>query len=137
MTRSRKILLAVVAGLVGGLLVGWLYATLNPDRPMLVVLPVFSLVLAPSIGMLLWILWLDRANVEAEAARHQHDVERRWWERASSAAFSCTLAILVLLEVFGGMLHLGWASPVGLLHVLVVGFGALAVSYALIRRQGS
>lgn len=137
MSRSSKILIAAAVGIVGGLVLGGLYATRNPDKPLWLSLGVVGLALGPTVAWTAWRWWLNRAAVEAERARHVHDVETTWWQRASSTAFHITLPTVILADIVGDVLHVPWISPVSSLHVLVIGLGAFGGSYLTIRTRES
>lgn len=126
---------ATAAGLLLALALGAFYAWRNPERPALVAVIVMTLVSWPIVTAGLQLLWFDRAATDAELDRGKDDVERTWLTEAAANAFFGTLGGLVALDTLGSALRLGWLSPVGLTHVLVVGLGLFALCYLWVRMR--
>ena len=103
MSRRSKILTAAAIGLAGGLVLGGLYATAHPDEPLRLSVGVGGLAFGPTLAWTAWRFWLNRDAVETERARHAHDVETTWWQRASATAFQITLPTVILADIVGDM----------------------------------
>ncbi len=79
----------------------------------------------------------DRAATDAADPAGAGDVERAWSREASEIAFLTVMAGALVAEGLGTALHIGWLAPVGISHVLALGFGSYAVSYLWLRHRGA
>lgn len=132
----RRWLPATLAGLVVALAFAALVASRRPDWPAAVALVVFTATTWPVAAVGLQMLWFDRARTDREIAQGELDVERAWFQEAAATAFVTMVGGLVLLDGVGDALDLGWMSPVGLTHALVLGLGTFGLSYLWLRARG-
>jgi hypothetical protein len=135
--RLRRLAPPLAGGLALGVALGLLAARRNPEDPWLVTVLVWALVTGPVMGAGLLLFVTDRAASEAASRAGAADVERAWSREASEIAFLTVMAGAVVAEGIGTALRVGWLAPVGLVHVLTLGFGSYAVSYLWLRHRGA
>ena len=136
-SRLRRLALPVAGGAVLGLGLGAVAAWRHPDDSVLVTLVVWTLTTGPVLAMALLLFVTDRAATDAASESGAGDVERAWSRGAAETAFFTVMGGVVLAEGLGGALDVGWLAPVGIAHVLVLGFGSYAASYLWLRHHGA
>ncbi|MEO5982884.1 MAG: hypothetical protein ABIQ13_11260 [Pedococcus sp.] len=136
-TRLRRLAPAVVGGTALGTALGGVAAWRHPDDPWLLTLVVWTLTTGPVLAAALLFFVTDRAATDAASEAGVGDVERAWSREAAETAFFAIMGGTVLAQGLGGALELGWLAPVGIVHVLVLGFGAYAAAYLRLRHRGA
>ena len=132
----RRWLPATLVGLAVALAFAALVASRRPDWPLATALVVFTATCWPVVTVGLQTLWFDRARTDREIAQGELSIEHAWSQEAAATAFVTMLGGLVFLEGVGDALDVGWMSPVGLPHALVLGLGTFGLSYLWLRARG-
>ncbi|MGG5258366.1 hypothetical protein [Phycicoccus avicenniae] len=135
-TATRRWLPATLLGLAVALAFAGLVVSRRPDWPAAVGLTVFTLTTWPVVTVGLQMLWFDRARTDREVAQGEMSVERTWFQEAAATAFVTLIGGLLFLDGVGDALDVGWMSPVGLPHALVLGLGTFGLSYLWLRARG-
>ena len=135
--RLRRLAPPLAGGLALGVALGLLASDRNPQDPWLLTVLVWTLATGPVMGAGLLLFVTDRAATDAASQAGAADVERAWSREASEVAFLTVMAGVVVAEGIGTALHIGWLAPVGLVHVLTLGFGSYAASYLWLRHRGA
>lgn len=126
---ARRWLPATLLGLLAALAFAGLVASQRPEWPTAVTLVVFTATWWPVLTAGLQLLWFDRARTDREAAQGELSIEHAWFQEAGATAFVAMIGGLLFLDGVGGVLDVGWMSPVGLTHALVLGLGTFGASY--------
>lgn len=130
---ARAVALGAVLALAFGAVLAWR----NPDRPFWLQLAVFTATSWPILTIGLQMLWFDREATDAEIDRESESIEHAWHREAGQTAFYTLIGGLIAMETLGDVAHISWLSPIGLVHVLVLGLVTYAASYLYLRRKNS
>lgn len=130
---ARAIVLGAVVALAFGVLLAWR----NPERPFWVQVLVFAAVGWPILASALQWLWFDREAVEADLDKGRDSIEHSWHQEAAATSFYTLIGGLIALETVGDVAKLGWLSPIGLTHVLVLGALTYLASLLYLRAKQS
>lgn len=123
---------ALIAAAIGGVMA--LTGGAGPE-PMVGALAVSLITVWPCIGGV-WLLLVDRETLRGATANPEQSIESRWYERASSGAFSDVLLIVGIGTAVIAVAGIEVPALLALSAVIVVAMASVAVRYLVERRRG-
>lgn len=117
--------------------IGAFLAWRNPDLPFWAALAAFAAATWPILAAALQLLWFDRDATNTDLDKQVQSVEHAWHQEAAATAFYTLIGGLIAVDLVGGVAKIGWLSPIGLPHVLILGLGTYALSFLSLRSRQS
>lgn len=132
---ALRIAFVAIVAAIPAFFLALLEISANPDRDPAATYAVFLPMIGLPLAFILYVWLWPTAQMRQKQQRTEHSVESRWHEKASAQSFWWLAAILIWVDVAGGLLEISWLSPMRLYHVIAVAAVVFGLNYLSVRRS--